>query len=91
MSTIDPNGTTGNTPVTFDLSDDERYAAVFAIVSDAKSLATSIVETAGKFLNAPRDRSDFFAHDIVSEGRSLANLLPALAALIDHDAREDDR
>jgi hypothetical protein len=67
--------------ITVELTEAERYAAVFALLREVDSLAESIRAEYDTFTNAPAERWELPACDVADLARSMSRVLPALDAL----------
>jgi hypothetical protein len=74
------------TDVTMRLTEDQHYAAVYAVVDDMKSMADTVHEQVTDFVNTftadGYEPSIVAASDVAGTVRMMANLLPALDALV---------
>lgn len=71
------------TVVRMDLTDDERYAAVFALVAEVQSIGENVEKAAMDFMNAQVGEWQFSAAEVASNGRLLAQVIPALRSLVE--------
>lgn len=67
---------------TITLTAEERHAATFALADDLTGLAKNLREQCGLFMNAPLDKSDIHAADMVTAARMIANLLAPLELVV---------
>lgn len=86
MSTTQSDVTVGDRKArTITLTDDERYAAVYALADDAKRLVDTIADQYGTFANAGAEGWEVPALDLAGQIRMLSHLLPTLDALAERE------